>query len=515
MKKLNLIIAILNGLLKYSDKEWEAIQSKLNKFEGEMLNNILADPMVTDENIASDVFNTHFKDIIYQRNRKTLSDKLTNEILLFKPSKRKYNTIQRVQYKCEQLYVILKILRGTEYTQLAKHIALYLIKRAEKYHFSEIRVGTNEYLVYYYSFIEPNKKSVDRCNEDLKVSMDVRAAEIFAESNYNVLFSNFNTANLDKMMVFKQAINAKNKLDRYKSNAENSLKFYTNYFSFCVLMHEGIEDYQVALDYARQGYEYLLTLNFDHKRAKIVFLVHMTNCYLRLGFATEARQTILESLKIQIEGENNWFASMWLLVQIELYQNDYDKAAGYYKKIVNNKSFINQPKYRQDQFNIGGAMLYYLFKSNRISKFQCYNKNDFNRSLVGYENLDQKYTSSSIPILIINLLLELSNSNQKSVKRIIDELEQYCSSKVRTSNVNYRTNCFIKMLQCIPEGNFHPVAVTRKAENDLKRLQGVDFKISDEKTVLELIPYERLWEMILDQLKTTKTLKNRRVIKQA
>ncbi|MCB0663807.1 MAG: hypothetical protein KDC24_13755, partial [Saprospiraceae bacterium] len=65
---------------------------------------------------------------------------------------------------------------------------------------------------------------------------------------------------------------------------------------------------------------------------------------------------------------------------------------------------------------------------------------------------------------------------------------------------NFRSNCFLQMLACLPQGDFHPVRVRQLASKYEEKLASMPLKDAPQSPDLEFIPYEHLWEYALELL---------------
>ncbi len=88
------------------------------------------------------------------------------------------------------------------------------------------------------------------------------------------------------------------------------------------------------------------------------------------------------------------------------------------------------------------------------------------------------------------------------MKKVIDRVESlnlYCYRYLRKDDT-YRSNCFIKMLLQLPKANFHREAVVRKTEKLYNKLIENPSNLSMQASEIEIMPYEMLWEYVLDSL---------------
>ena len=71
----------------------------------------------------------------------------------------------------------------------------------------------------------------------------------------------------------------------------------------------------------------------------------------------------------------------------------------------------------------------------------------------------------------------------------------------RASNIQYfLTNCFIKMLLQLPPAHFNKTAAIRKAKKYSDKLKEVPLESAKQSNELEIVPYEMLWEFVLESL---------------
>jgi hypothetical protein len=82
----------------------------------------------------------------------------------------------------------------------------------------------------------------------------------------------------------------------------------------------------------------------------------------------------------------------------------------------------------------------------------------------------------------------------------VDSITKYCGRHLRRDE-NYRSRCFLKMLLELPINGFHRVAVERNAEKWGKKLAEMPFDIVSQSHEVEIIPFETLWELVVESLK--------------
>ena len=161
-------------------------------------------------------------------------------------------------------------------------------------------------------------------------------------------------------------------------------------------------------------------------------------------------------------------------------------------------------KWRQP-WTIKEAFIHILMKIGKISEdeiadieFRPFRINRFMNDVPLYSK-DKR--GSNVSILIAQFIFLLTENKTNKIYERLDGLNQYCHRYLRNDNT-YRSNCFIKMLMKIPLANFHPVRVRSHTKVLWKKLQDAPLTISEQSYEVEIIPYEDLWELVLEILET-------------
>ena len=116
----------------------------------------------------------------------------------------------------------------------------------------------------------------------------------------------------------------------------------------------------------------------------------------------------------------------------------------------------------------------------------------------------------NIPIIIAQIIYFLVKKDYESVQNRIDSIEKYCVRHLVDKDFDVRSFYFIKMLLTLPEAeyNFRRVKVRSQAFKEK-----FDAAPPQSKNIeLEIMPYEKLWDLLLDvinpKLKEEKDKKN-------
>jgi len=205
------------------------------------------------------------------------------------------------------------------------------------------------------------------------------------------------------------------------------------------------------------------------------------------------------SRKIELfkQGSEKWFLFMeyWLLLLLK--SENYNEAVTLYKKIKNNTGFNKIGPDIKERWLIYRSYLCFISNCKEIQwgfnidKFARL-KPDSNKQNIAY----------NIAFLIIRFLFSLREGNINEVKEYVEKLQNYSSFHLDKRH-NYRNSIFIRMLSLVITNNFEYDLINERVSVYYQKLveNKVIQYISDE---MEVIPYEKLWSIIKNILKTNK-----------
>jgi len=165
---------------------------------------------------------------------------------------------------------------------------------------------------------------------------------------------------------------------------------------------------------------------------------------------------------------------------------------------ISHKTFDKQPPVIKEAFLVFNAYIQFLIKLKMVepadgSEFRL---NKFLNQVPEYSRDKQ---GINIPILLIQILFFLV---EKKHNRIIDRMESlnlYAYRHLKKDD-SFRSQCFIRMLSELVKADFKRKGTVFRTEKILGKMKAVLFETFPGSTEIEIIPYEHLWEVVLNQL---------------
>jgi hypothetical protein len=271
----------------------------------------------------------------------------------------------------------------------------------------------------------------------------------------------------------------------------NKLKFAYHHVN---QNHEGILEVCSYLEskYINDGYENL-SVDLDYK--ELIFL-KLYSLYV-LNRNDDGNQYASDTVGFFKPGSFDWFKFKEYQFLILMKAEKFHQATNTFRTVRMNKSYTKIANIDKERWKIYRVYLLFVNDSKLIKwgfdieKFKAHAP-DFKKELEGY----------NIATLIIQFLFFLREADIKNLKIKLKHLSRLSSVHLDKRH-NYRNSIFIRMLEIIIEKEFNYGLVLEKGSTYYKKL--VTTQIPPQLSLeLEVIPYEKLWEYILNILKTNK-----------
>ncbi|MEM9921256.1 MAG: hypothetical protein AAF990_24355 [Bacteroidota bacterium] len=181
---------------------------------------------------------------------------------------------------------------------------------------------------------------------------------------------------------------------------------------------------------------------------------------------------------------------------LKFYQTINALHAEQYQKAYNIVASTKRCKFEdiRQQFAIIEAYLCFLARFGYLTLNKTFRIGKYLNETIKAQSDKQ---GSNIAILIAELLVYLSRDRAKFIDRV-EAVNNYSYRHLKDRETR-RAKQFIQILCKIPRANFNAVALRRIAQRQIQYLENNPMWMGNNFAV-EVIPFERLFEMILDQL---------------
>jgi hypothetical protein len=452
-----------------------------------------------EQDLAQQFFQDLPSTDLFQRTRRSLENQLVQALFLIDVNKLGSTARQRAYYHCWKNLCAVKILLGQSAHHAAIRLTKKMLRRATKHQFSDLCLESYKILRWYYGCMDAKSSQYQSYNQLLKNQQKICAAEQLAEDHYIYLSNRYLSDKGQRFYLADRAWEYWELVSSLMCEHSSSRLFFLGHLIH-VFHYSFKGDYQGAAAANAQAVRHFEQTEGSLSLYLHPFLNHQLACYIRLK-NLEAGTNIIHQLNRKMEaGSFDWFVYQRLYFLLAMHSKDYELGQQIIRRITSHRRFPYLPRTQSEKWTILQAYLYFLEKSGYIKqahpKRSGFRPKEFLKAVPLYSR-DKR--GLNVPILVVSIIILLAGHHyQKAIERI-EALEKYQRKYLKLDDA-YRSNCFIKMLATLPPAGFHPKAAARKAEKHKKNLDQVPLPVATQAFELEIIPYEDLWEMVLNLL---------------
>ena len=472
---------------------------------------VLDGQIKTDEDAAHILYNKKKTDISYKVLKLRLKERLYNTIIFTEPRDKSAKSFHYNLYYCYKHYVISRLLLIINLRDAGKRLMSKVVNRAIPYQIFDI-VLQAAITLRRQCMLEGDIEGFKYYNELFKSANEKVVAEATAEELYNEVAINFSKSVVYKPELVDTVRTYLNKVKRLKSKYNT---FYLEYYNFnlnniyCQLSRE----YSGALLACSEYEEYLTEHTAFYSQGRhAAILTNKMNCLLHLKQYKEGAKCAEEALQLFSGNGANWFVFQELHFRLMFSTRNLDKAVAIYAEVVNNPRFGQILPAQQETWKVFSGYLWFMLRYENKDKLLAAlfkTETGFNISkLVNDIPIHQKDKKGyNVAVLILQVLILLEKRDFTKLIGRTDALKNYTYKNLQMDDAE-RSHYFIKMLLALENAQFEVPLAKRKTKGALEKLKAKAVNYSTTQTRLEILPYEELWDIILDMLEKKQARKD-------
>ncbi len=485
-------------------------KTKWNQFKDSLNSNLrsqffeLFEQGYSEREIAQKLFRADIAVAAHRNTKFEIKTALYSELLKFKPSNYNYSPFQQAYYKAQQQLATFKTLKGLGKNSSVIDISSNLLKRSMTYELTNITVEVSLQMCMFHSDKTMDNEQIEKFSEIYNKYFEIQEKEKEVELLWAKLISISQNDSKENELALKLGEEYINNHPLPKERIK-SYKYYSRYYFiqlYCLELRNDLNSFE---NVACKAYQHFCNLPYEYHTGKIAFLHNLIDVNLRLNRFSESIRYIDIANDVIKKGESNWFIYMLLKLKTQLHIETFLEANETYTEMIDHRNFDHQPNIFKVQSVLLGSYIQFLNvvdnKKGRKPSTQFINKH-----LKFLEKHQNDLEDLIVPILLSSLLFSIHNRDFDRIESNIQELKKYTKVYLKSSSPNYRSHCFIRMLLIIPLYNYNLNAIHRHVESYLKKLEEKPPSFNKE-IVYEVIPYEKLWSIILDHLRPPKRIR--------
>lgn len=431
----------------------------------------------------------------YRKLKSRLSRKIYNTLFfLDMNSTEQKNSFQKIAFEQRKLIQIIQILAKNGARESTFRIIKDNFHTAELYYLYDVlKVYAFELCIYY--SLTVNKAEFHYYSQKLKeFNQKENSIQEATISYYNVqlLMQNMQNDTVSKMQ------NLADLIEKMKILREEAYSFETDYFYLRsqLYMYEYSNETYKMLETSAQMTALCSQKNFTNPVWQGVAALYRAKALLSLKKFEEGENYIQDDVKLFGEGGINWFLAKEFELKFALHNKEVEKAETILLSTMKNRAFSTKQANIKERWYIFKAYLQLLKEEIEAYKGPSKIKTGKLLNETPYYVNDKSGFYLSIKILEIVEDLRKGKTNNFEDKSLA--LKKYKSRYLKSSTLQ-REKIFFNMIFSLEKHGFNPrkTSVANKKNEELLATNSPNFIIND----FEILPYEFLWEIILNGLR--------------
>jgi hypothetical protein len=455
----------------------------------------------SDQDARNYLYGSHRATSKYYEVKRRLKFRLIEFLLIYNNHNSKTRNIQDIYNSCLRTWLASRILANEQ----AKHASCKLLEAVVpvsiKFEFTDITILAAHLLLGYYAVYNPNPAKYAYYSNLIKLNHDILAAETAAEIALFDIIILF--ADCQKTISEKYILQIKEKHDRILSTFEgvNSTRFLRMFHQYQMVCAEIMGQNELAYDIGTKALEIIVKKPYHSPGSQFSIDTRRLANLIKLGRYEEGEVLAIKQMDIWSEHISNWHIIAFYYFILSCHAREYTTAYKTVNVSLQLKSFKGSHGNIKQLWYINHAYAHFFLQCGKVQltdkertqvkKFRIY------KFLNEVPIYSKDKSGMNISILIIQILFFVWEKKYKKVQSRINSLSRYCK-KYLTDKDTYRSHCFIKMLLQLARADFNPIRGQRYAQKYHDKLLAEPLSKSRQAIEVEIVPYEHLWEMILE-----------------
>ncbi len=494
MKDLKRLVNIITFFNEKKNPIYDFSNLRANHKEEYLLLNILGNKYEKDEDAILDIYGSLEGTERYRMLKHRVYRKLHNHLFFLRSSVREDKKMEK---ECHDLvYRGRALLHVTEF-DWAEDFFKKALSIGTKYEFTDIIIECYQNLNYIY--VQQTKHK--HFHSTLKKMEKLRALKGLEEEAYVLYY----TARLEMIRAVASRKAYLPKLPEvihrlmFLWQETNSFNIFQHYYYLNTWYLKLIGDFDASIAILRDCEKLLEegkinALRFDHR----------ANKYSHISALLRARRYeeglgLAEKYKIAFHPySRNWFAYMQHYFLLAVHAGNWELAHEIMKEVDSNPYYKRLKTKAKENWTLYKAYLLFLYPNvDYMHTFDFWNflqqVPEHSKDKLGY----------NVSIIILQFLHGLRHEHYDQLLAKEDSLRKYLNSYLKDANTE-RSRLFFRLLIVCIRAGFDPKNTEKKGANWYEKLKNATIP-GDAYAQIEIVPYEKLWQLVLALLKDPKS----------
>lgn len=482
----------------FDDHSLKHKNSKFNEF----YEALMAGKFKNDRDAASYLYSCSPTDDKYRQLKSRFRKRLLNTLFFLDVNLPSTSNYDRAYYSCNKDWTLVKILLSNNADHTAAALARQILTTALKFKFADVIVNCSRILRKYCADID-DEKNYENYDQHIKQYSNVLDAEIRSEELYQRVVMNY-------LKPSSKNKNLSERIDTYcdalvglSEIYESPIVIYNMYLVWA-FRYEMLHDFESMLEVCNKAEDYIEKNPAYYQDDKLAtFQLKKMSAYLHLRDWKNGKVNAEKCLQSFPTGSPIWFTFMEYYLLLAVHTENYINAIAIYNEASSNTKFKKMTGSDREKWRIYDIYLNYIIDSRGAENPVLMTQKRKNFRLSRFLNDPVLYPKDqrifTVLMVVAQILFCLEKKGYHAMNERIDRLKSYANRQLKKEEY-YRAIQFIRLLQQLSKAEFQSENLSN-VDKYYERLIETPFFFRGLISELEIIPYEKLWLMILDKLR--------------
>ena len=481
----------------FDDHSLKHKNSKFNEF----YEALMANKFKNDRDAASFLYDCSPTDDKYRQLKSRFRKRLLNTLFFLDVNLPSTSNYDRAYYSCNKDWTLVKILMSNDAIHTSAALARQILTTGLKFKFADVIVNCARILRRYAAQTD-DEKNYEIYDQYSKQFQNVLDAEIRSEELYQRVIMNYHKP-------MGKASDLEERIDTYcdalvgLSEVYDSPIVIYNMYLVWAYRYEMLRDFEAMLEVCNKAEKYIEDNPAYYQDDKLAtFQMKKMSAYLHLRDWKNGKINAEKCLQSFPKGSKTWFSFMEYYLLLAIHTENYINALAIYNEASGNSKFKKLATKSREKWKIYDIFLNYIIESQGDSNPVLLTQRHKNFRVSRFINDPILYPKDqrifTVQMVIAQMLFLLEKKGYNNAAERIDRLKSYANRQLKREEY-FRTIQFIRLLQQLVKADFQ-IENLSNVDKYYNRLIEQPFFYRGLISELEIIPYEKLWNIILSRL---------------
>ncbi|WP_162426950.1 hypothetical protein [Pontibacter pudoricolor] len=482
---------LINVLQVISSKNIQSFFSHKSKsLEGEFIENVTQGNFKTDTEAAYKLYGTDQSDVRFKMLKHRVKKKLHNALITADITTGRLPLRREVE--CEKLLLLSKILLKQKEFSIVLGLCKKIKTLALEFEFNDLVLNALEIELECLTSQGGLKLYKNSRDEFLKYS-EIVSLEKEAASLFQLSMVHLKSTVKNRKLYLGELPNLITRLRTIWDETKTFSCFYY-FYRTSMLFYELIGNFGEIIKITEEAESLVRANKINAQRFETNLNAYMLiYAHLRTKEFSNGLKYASDFYNLFDSNTKNWFAYMENYFLLAVHAKNYELASVLLHRVRSNTSYNIITKAAAERWQLYTAYLYFIDSSYSI--LEGFNYQKFITSITEYSKDKQGF---NVAILILQFLYFLQKGDTEGLLYRIESLKKYILTHLKDS-FSLRSKLFLKLLMLTVTENYDAASCRLKGAKHYQKLIETPAP-GDAYAEIEIVPYEHLWELILDAM---------------